>query len=69
MQCCFEMLRSGSGSTQSFSGPRPIENSPLCSERVSGATVSGQRSIDRVRVIPRGLLLKSGSWVGRTFLE
>src|SRR5437763_1503362 len=52
MQWRFEMLRSGSASIQSFSGPRPIENSPLCSERDSGATVSGQRNIDKVRVIP-----------------
>src|SRR5205814_10343538 len=57
MQWRFEMLRSGSANTQSFSGPRPIENSPLCSERVSGATVFGQRSIDRVSVI-RGRLLR-----------
>src|SRR5437762_10189484 len=59
MQWRFEMLRSGSANTQSFSGPRPIENSPLCSERVSGATVFGQRSIDRVSVIARQSFTRS----------
>src|SRR5262249_35916499 len=50
-----ERPRSGSGSTQSLSGPRPIENSPPATERVCGGTESGQRSIVRVNVICHAL--------------
>jgi hypothetical protein len=41
--------RSGSGRTQSFSGPRPIENSPTETVRVSGGTLSGHQAQHRKR--------------------
>ena len=43
-KCRLDSSRSGSGSTQSTPGPRPTENSPPVTLRVSGATASGQRS-------------------------
>jgi len=51
----FDRPRSGSGRTQSLSGPRPIENSPPVTERVCGGTASGQRNIVSVRVITHSL--------------
>ncbi len=51
MQWRLDRWRSGSASTQSFSAPRPMLNSPPLSVRVSGATESGQRSTVRVSAI------------------
>src|SRR5579859_540959 len=42
-KCRFDSMRSGSGRTQSTPGPRPTENSPPDTLRVSGTTASGQR--------------------------
>ena len=46
-----DRVRSGSGSVQLLSVPRPMLNSPPGTWRVSGGTASGQRRTERVRPI------------------
>ena len=63
-KCRLDSSRSGSGSTQSTPGPRPTENSPPVTVRVSGATVSGQR-----RTVMVSCMVSAAMRPGRRFLD